>query len=139
MTDTDDSTPQTPTGLLLELGEFHTRTCVSPLPRYPAALGWQAMAGAMAAGFTRALHALNEIAPAEAADIALWFQGPFDDGPDPMEHTDWLERNVAHGDLALMEKWVQDEMAAKSATATDAAYVAHQQNQAAAAAGRSTQ
>ncbi|MGW1870954.1 hypothetical protein ACWCPS_36115 [Streptomyces mauvecolor] len=122
MTDTDDHTLKTPAELLSDLGEFHTRTSVSPLPRQPAAMGWQALAGSMAAGFTRAFHALNELAPDSAADIAHWFQGPFGDGPDPMEHTDWLERNVAHGNLALMEQWVRDgrEMAVQSKEATDA-------------------
>lgn len=107
MTD-DDLTPQTPDQLLTDLGEFHMRTLVSPLPKQPAAMGWQAVAGSMAAGFARALHALNEVDPARAADITRWFQGPFEEGPDPEEHTDWLERTVANGDLNLMEKWVED-------------------------------
>lgn len=109
MTDTDDDvTAQTPEELLADLGEFHTRTLVSPLPKQPAAMGWQAVSGSMAAGFARALHALNEVDPAKAAEITLWFQGPFDDGPDPEEHTDWLERTVAKGDFELMDKWVRD-------------------------------
>lgn len=122
MSDTDNTTPQTPDQLLTDLGEFHTRTCVSPLPKHPAAMGWQATAGSMAAGFARALHALNQLDPVKAQEVTAWFQGPFDDGPDPMEHTDWLERNVAKGDLDLMEQWVQDgrRMAESSKAATEA-------------------
>lgn len=96
-TDTETETAETPEQLLHDLGELHTRTCVSPLPKHPAAMGWQAVTGSMAAGFARALHALNEIDPAKAAEITDWFQGPFEEGPDPEEHTDWLERYVARG------------------------------------------
>ncbi|KPC69083.1 hypothetical protein KVH31_34830 [Streptomyces olivaceus] len=119
MTDTD---PQTTTQLLHELGELHTRTLVSPLPKQPAAMGWQAVAAAQAAGFARTLHALHQTDPAKAQEITDWFQGPFEDeGPDPEEHTDWLERVIAGGDLALMEKWVEDgrDMAESSLKATE--------------------
>lgn len=122
MTDaTDTDTPTTPEQLLTDLGEFHTRTLVSPLPKHPAAMGWQAVAGSMAAGFARVLHALNEVDPAKAAEITAWFDGPFGEGPDPEEHTDWLERTVAGGDLSLLEKWVEEgrRLAESSKTATE--------------------
>jgi len=106
-TDITHTTPETALELLEDLGEFHTRTCVSPLPKHPAAMGWQAVAGSMAAGFARALFALNEIDPDKAREITEWFQGPFEDGPDPEEHTDWLERHVARGP-ELLEQWVKD-------------------------------
>lgn len=105
MTDTD--TPTTPAQLLHDLGELHTRTLASPLPKHPAAMGWQVTAGAMAAGFARALHALHEVAPDKAAEVAEWFDGPLGEGPDPEEHTDWLERTVARGP-ELLERWVED-------------------------------
>lgn len=63
------------------------------------------MTGTMAAGFARALHALNEVDPDKAAEITEWFRGPFDEGPDSEEHTDWLERKVA-GSPAVLSKWV---------------------------------
>lgn len=119
----ETETVQTPQQLLTDLGEFHMRTLVSPLPKHPAAMGWQAVAGSMSAGFARALHALNEVDPARAQDIVTWFQGPFEDeGPDPEEHTDWLEREVANGDLRVLEQWVQDgrRMAAESKANTEA-------------------
>lgn len=122
-TETDETeTTQTPEQLLNDLGELHTRTCSSPLPKHPGAMGWQATAGSMAAGFARTLHALNEIDPSRAQEITTWFQGPFEDeGPDPLEHTDWLERYVARGP-ELLEQWVEDgrRMAAESAKNTDA-------------------
>ncbi|MBE4790287.1 hypothetical protein [Streptomyces caniscabiei] len=110
----------TPEALLVDLGEIHTRTCVSPLPKHPAAMGWQATAGSMAAGFARALHALNEVAPEKAAEIAAWFQGPFEDGPDPEEHTDWLERHVA-GSPEALQRWVDEgrRMAEESAASDE--------------------
>lgn len=121
--DTEETeTVQTPEQLLADLGEFHMRTLVSPLPKQPAAMGWQAVSGSMAAGFARALHALNDVDPARAQEIVTWFQGPFEDeGPDPEEHTDWLERVVAKGDLALVEKWVEDgrRLAESSKAATE--------------------
>ena len=107
MTTTDTEKTQTPEQLLTDLGEFHTRTLVSPYPKHPAAMGWQATAGSMAAGFARALHALNEVNPAKAAEITEWFQGPFEEGPDPEEHTDWLERQVA-GSPEVLQQWVDD-------------------------------
>jgi hypothetical protein len=108
VTDTAETeTAQTPEQLLTDLGELHTRTCVSPLPKHPAAMGWQATTGSMAAGFARALHALNEIAPDRAQEITTWFQGPFEEGPDPEEHTDWLEQNVA-GSPEVLQQWVDD-------------------------------
>jgi hypothetical protein len=123
-TDTYDAeeTTQTPEQLLTDLGEFHMRTLVSPLPKHPAAMGWQATAGSMAAGFARALHALNDVDPARAQEIVTWFQGPFEDeGPDPEEHTDWLERVVAKGDLDLVQQWVEDgrRFAESSAASTE--------------------
>ncbi|WP_042174650.1 hypothetical protein [Streptomyces sp. NBRC 110035] len=124
MTDTDDLTPQTPEELIADLGELHTRTMVSPLPKQPAAMGWQAVAGTMAAGFTRALYALNEVDPVKATEITAWYQGPFEDGPDPEEHTDWLERTVAKVDLDLLERWVQDGQ--RLAESSKAAVEAHE-------------
>jgi hypothetical protein len=106
MTD-DIDTPTTPAQLLNDLGELHTRTLVSPLPKHPAAMGWQATAGALAAGFARGLHALNEIAPEKAAEVAEWYDGLFGEGPDPEEHRDWLERHVA-GSPDIMQQWVEE-------------------------------
>ena len=125
--DTETEVAQTPEQLLHDLGELHTRTLVSPLPKHPAAMGWQATTGSMAAGFARALYALNEIAPAKAAEITEWFQGPFEDGPDPEEHTDWLERHVARGP-ELLEQWVEEgrRMALESRTNTEAWEKEHQ-------------
>jgi hypothetical protein len=119
--ETVTETPQTTEQLLHDLGELHTRTCVSPLPKHPAAMGWQAVAGSMAAGFARALHALGEVAPDRAQEVTDWFQGPFEEGPDPEEHTDWLERNVAK-DLSELQQWVDDgqQMAEESKTNTEA-------------------
>jgi hypothetical protein len=120
-TDVDTEVAQTPEQLLTDLGELHTRTLASPLPKHPAAMGWQATAGSLAAGFARALHALNEVAPEKAAEITVWFQGPFEEGPDPEEHTDWLEQHVAQGP-ELLEQWVEDgrRMARESKTNTEA-------------------
>lgn len=107
MTDVQEETAQTTEQLLADLGELHTRTCVSPLPKHPAARGWQAVAGSMAAGFARALHALHQVDPARAQEITDWWQGPFEEGPDPEEHTDWLEEHVARGPEVL-QRWVED-------------------------------
>ena len=117
----DVEAPPTPELLLIDLGELHTRTCVSPLPKHPAAMGWQVTAGAMAAGFARALHALNELSPAKDAEIVEWFDGPFGEGPDPEEHTDWLEHHVAQGP-ELLEQWVADgsQMATEAKANTEA-------------------
>lgn len=120
-TQDDAQVAETPEQLLHDLGELHTRTMVSPLPKHPAAMGWQATTGSLAAGFARALHALNEVAPEKAAEVTVWFQGPFEDGPDPEEHTDWLERHVAGGP-ELLEQWVETgrRLARESKTNTEA-------------------
>lgn len=98
---------QAPKQLLVELAELHMRTHASPLPKHPAALGWQATAGSMAAGFARALHALMEAAPEKAVAVAEWFDGPLGEGPDPLEHTDWTERHIAKSPTVL-EQWSRD-------------------------------
>ncbi|MGP3737973.1 hypothetical protein ACTWJ9_33220 (plasmid) [Streptomyces sp. GDS52] len=109
MTDTTDTEKtQTPEELLTELAQLHIRTIVPPSPKHPSAFGWQAIAGCQAAGFARALHALMEVAPVKAAEITDWFQGPFEEGPDPEEHTDWIERTVAGGDVGLLEAWITE-------------------------------
>lgn len=105
MTDTNET--RGPQQLLVELAERHMRTHASPLPKHPAALGWQATAGSMAAGFARALHALMETNPGKATEIAEWFDGPFGEGPDSLEHTDWTERHIAKSPKVL-EQWFRD-------------------------------
>ena len=118
MTD-DTDTPTTPAQLLNDLGELHTRTVASPLPEHPAAFGWQATVGSMAAGFARALHALNEVAPEKAAEVAAWFDGPFGEGPDQARHTAWLERYVAQGP-ELLEQWIENGRRAAAAASAAA-------------------
>lgn len=117
--DTDAETVQTPEQLLTELAQLHIRTIVPPSPKQPAAFGWRAIAGCQAAGFARALHALMEVAPEKAVEITDWFQGPFEEGPDPQEHTDWIERTVAKN-VDVLEEWITEarELAVKSAQAT---------------------
>lgn len=120
-TETDVETPQTPSELLTELAQLHVRTIVPPSPKHPSAFGWQAIAGCQAAGFARALHALMEVAPEKAAEITGWYQGPFEEGPDPEEHTDWIERTVAK-DVDTLDAWIAEarDLAVKSAEATEA-------------------
>ncbi|CAM5503519.1 MULTISPECIES: MazG-like family protein [Streptomyces] len=120
MTDTDNTETQTPEQLLVELAELHMRTHASPLPKHPAAMGWQATTGSMAAGFARALHALMETNPAKAAEIAEWFDGPFGEGPDSLQHTDWTERHVAKS-AKVLEQWSLDarEAATRALEATE--------------------
>lgn len=121
MTTTPDTEKtQTPEALLTELAQLHIRTIVPPSPQLPAAFGWRAIAGCQAAGFARALHALMEVAPEKAAEITGWFQGPFEEGPDPEEHTDWIERTVAK-DADVLEEWIEEarRLAKSSKTATE--------------------
>jgi hypothetical protein len=103
----DTEKTQTPEELLIELAQLHIRTIVPPSPRQSAAFGWQAIAGCQAAGFARALHALMEVAPEKAGEITDWFQGPFEEGPDPEEHTDWIERTVAK-DVNVLDQWITE-------------------------------
>jgi len=119
--DTENEVAQTPEQLLTELAQLHIRTIVPPSPKQPAAFGWQAIAGCQAAGFARALHALMEVAPERAAEIAEWFQGPFEEGPDPEEHTDWIARAVAKN-VDVLDEWIAEarELAVQSAQATAA-------------------
>ena len=106
MTDTKPPAEQ----LLVELAELHMRTHASPLPKHPGAMGWQANTGVMAAGFARTLHALMQVAPEKAAEITEWFQGPFGEGPDPFEHTDWTGRHVAKSPKVL-DQWLAEARA----------------------------
>ncbi|MET7933457.1 hypothetical protein [Streptomyces sp. NPDC005322] len=115
MTDTDNTETRAPQQLLVDLAELHMRTHASPLPKH------QATTGSMAAGFARALHALMEVDPAEAAAIAEWFDGPFGEGPDSMEHTGWTGRHIAKSPEVL-EQWSLDARyeAARALEATEA-------------------
>ncbi|MGY0065168.1 hypothetical protein ACWY4P_53610 (plasmid) [Streptomyces sp. LZ34] len=118
---TDTTQPKTSAQqLLVELAELHMRTHASPLPKHPAALGWQATAGSMAAGFARALHALMEAAPEKATEVAEWFDGPLGEGPDSLEHTDWTERHIAKSPKVL-NQWSLDARyeAARALEATE--------------------
>jgi hypothetical protein len=112
--------PQTPEELLTELAQLHIRTIVPPSPKHPSAHGWQAIAGCQAAGFARTLHALMQVAPEKAAEITDWYQGPFEEGPDPEEHTDWIERTVAK-DVDTLDAWITEarELAVKAKEVTE--------------------
>lgn len=104
---TDMTEPQTPEQLLVELAEIHMRTHARPLPQHPGAMGWQANTGVMAAGFARALHALMQADAGKAAEVTEWFQGPFGEGPDAEEHTDWTARHVAKSPQDL-DRWLKE-------------------------------
>jgi hypothetical protein len=105
--ETETEIPQTSEELLAELAQLHIRTIVPPSPKQPAAFGWQAIAGCQAAGFARTLHALMQVAPDKAAEITDWYQGPFEEGPDPEEHTDWIERTVAKS-TDVLDEWITE-------------------------------
>lgn len=102
-----DNETITAASLLADLGEEHTRAMALPLPDDAAARGWQMIAASRTAGFTRALHALNDEDPNKADEIAAWHDGQFGEGPDPAEHTDWLIRHVAE-DRAQFDQWLAD-------------------------------
>ncbi|MEU6016904.1 hypothetical protein ABZ826_23500 [Streptomyces sp. NPDC047515] len=112
-----DATPET---LRIDLAQLHVRSTASPLPKHPAAMGWQMTAGSLAALASRLLNVVQRTAPEEAARIAEWFAGPFGDGPDLEEHTDWIAEHVA-GSWDVTETWVQEArqlaMQAQQATA----------------------
>lgn len=106
MTDTTEPTT-TPQQLQEELTELFFRTIGSPLPRHAGALGWQMQASALAIGFTRALHALDEVAPKEAAELAKWWDGPLGEGPDGEEFAAWAYDHVARNPEQFQE-WIDN-------------------------------
>lgn len=101
---TDDTSCET---LLADLAQIHTRTVASPLPHHPGHLGWQMTAGALAAGFSVALHALAQMAPEQAEQISAWYHGPFGDGPNAMAYSRWAEQHLA-GSPEKFQEWVTD-------------------------------
>jgi hypothetical protein len=103
--ETEDRTPQT---LLLDLAQNHIRAMSSPAPQHPATMGWQMLAASNMALAARLLHTLQRVAPAEAAEIADWYHGPFGDGPDPMDVMEWLDEQVAQPAGADIEAWITD-------------------------------
>ena len=104
-TEVEDRTPET---LLLDLAQNQLRAIAPPTPKHPGAFGWQMTAASNMALAARLLHALQRVAPAEAALIADWYHGPFGDGPDLMDFTDWLDTNVARPARADIEAWIAD-------------------------------
>lgn len=117
MTHEDTTTDSTPESVLVGLAQLYLRTAASPLPKHPAAFGWQMIAGVHAAAFAHALHALNGVAPETAADIASWYEGPFGDGPDPIDTRSWFAEHIARS-TAEFTAW-----------ANEAATVAQEANQ----------
>ena len=115
-----ENQPTTPGELLVDLAQLHCRTVAPPLPKHPVALGWQMQAGALAGLAARLLHALNAVAPDQAADLAAWYDGPLGEGPDPMDVTDWLVDHVARPTGADFNAWTTEarELAAHAATHT---------------------
>lgn len=104
MNDTRDDV-LTPAELLKRLGETHVGSMAAPTPDDGLALGYKMLATALAAGFARTLHALNEVAPEKAAELADWYDGPFGDGPNPCEVREWILRHVADSDPQVLERW----------------------------------
>ncbi|MGO1025628.1 hypothetical protein ACTOXX_34195 [Streptomyces rubiginosohelvolus] len=120
---TDDTDANTsPETLSIDLAQLHLRTTASPLPKQPAAMGWQMTAGSLSALASRLLDVVQRTAPDEAAQIAEWFSGPFGDGPDLEEHHDWVTDNIS-GSWDLTEQWIQEagQLAIKAQQATEAA------------------
>lgn len=74
--------------------EVALRATASPLPRDPAAFGWQIIASRLAATAARLMVELNQVAPEQAARVAAWDAGPLGDGLGPMESTGWVIKNV---------------------------------------------
>ncbi|WP_228981393.1 hypothetical protein [Streptomyces sp. DH12] len=110
-----DVTPQT---LLTDLAQLHLRAIAPPTPRYPAAMGWQMQAAALAGLSTRLLHALLAAAPQAAAELAEWYAGPFGDGPDLIDGVEWLDDHVARPAGADIEAWIlEGRRAAEKAAA----------------------
>lgn len=97
----------TPAELLERLGETYVGGVAAPTPADGLALGYKMLASTLAAGFARAVHVLNEVAPDEAARLADWYNGPFDEGPVPGEVRAWFLKHVAGGDPSTLEKWEQ--------------------------------
>lgn len=115
--DTDADT--SPATLRTDLAQLHLRTAASPLPKQPAAMGWQMTAGSLAALASRLLDVVQTTAPDKAAEIAEWYSGPFGDGPDLEEHHDWITAHVA-GSWDVTEAWIQEarQLAAQAQQAT---------------------
>jgi len=113
-----DASPET---LSTDLAQLHLRTMASPLPKQPAAMGWQMTAASLSALASRLLDVVQRTAPEEAAQIAEWFSGPFGDGPDLEEHHDWVTDNIS-GSWDLTEAWIQEarQLAVEARQATEA-------------------
>ncbi|MFJ8677292.1 hypothetical protein [Streptomyces sp. NPDC093589] len=117
--DTDDEVDATPETLRTDLAQLYLRATASPTPRHPAAFGWQMTAGSLAALASRLLDVVQRTAPEDAAEVAEWFAGPFGDGPDLEDHTDWVGKAIA-GDVGVLQAWI-DEARQLAVEAKDAA------------------
>jgi hypothetical protein len=107
-TSEDENEDRTPETLLLDLAQNQIRSMSSPMPKNPGAMGWQCMAGSTMALAARLLHTVQQVAPEQAAEIADWYHGPFGDGPDLMDFTEWLDVTVAQPAGADIEAWIAD-------------------------------
>lgn len=117
----DEDVDMTPETLRIDLAQLYLRATASPIPRDPAAFGWQMEAGSLAALASWLLDVVQRTAPRDAEEITEWFAGPFDDGPDLEEHTDWIGLRVA-GDWGMFQAWLDEarDLAVQAKAATDA-------------------
>ena len=106
--DQDELIDTSPETLLVDLAHIHLRCIASPLPEHPGAMGWQAMSSGLSSLAARLLHVVQEVAPDKATEIADWYAGPFGEGPDGMECTDWFAEMVAGPAGADFAEWIAD-------------------------------
>lgn len=106
---TDESEDQLPTvaETLEDLAHLYLRTVVSPQPVNPATLGWQGVAGTLAALSLQTLHFLNGIDPKYGQAFADFYHGPLGEGPHQLAVGMWIERNVATPAGAEVTEWVE--------------------------------
>lgn len=100
--------PDDPEDLLTHLAKLHLRATASPMPRHPAALGWQATAGALAALSTRLLDRVMRDNPHKAEEIAEIYSGPLGEGLNPFVETTWIGKVVAGPAGAELQDWLTE-------------------------------
>ncbi|MFG2532776.1 hypothetical protein [Streptomyces sp. NPDC048516] len=125
MTDTLASETSLASELVTDLAQMHLRSIASPLPQHPAAFGWQATAGGVAALAARLLDSLAQVDPAQADAIAGWYGDLVDHGSAQMGVYSWIKHSVAAPAGADIEQWMDEaqDLAVQAKAATESVAV----------------
>lgn len=105
MPDTEVRKTSRATEMRTDLAKLHLRSVAAPMPQRQDAFRWQVIAGAAAAVAARLMDSLIQADPAEAEEIAGWYEALVGQEAGLTAVHSWIEQHVAGADF---EQWVAE-------------------------------